>query len=237
MLGNTNIWLQPSQTITVVSSNNRHHCISQAHSLSFFLLIYSHTFSICISPSLLLCLNVLIQTSWNLGSPSYYLVGCYSLPKNPEVVLNKPLYYSSCTQLFLFLTSMITIKGQTITNTAPNTKRSTTSGHKSSITIGLCNYSRSISILREALGKKLLRKLLSKLALGFVMFIDFHSRAFIYWSQLMLKFLLPSPFLKILFSLSSRTDKDSLCCYCRYFYGLSTELRYSLSDWILRPAP
>lgn len=96
-----------------MSSNNRHHCIAQAHSLSFFLcniIIYSHAFSICISVSLLLCLNVLIHTSWNLGSPSYYLVGCYSLPKKSEVVPNKALYYTSYTQLFLSLTSMIMIK-------------------------------------------------------------------------------------------------------------------------------
>lgn len=105
-------WFQPSQSIAVMSSNNRHHCIAQAHSLSFFLcnVIYSHALSICISLSLLLCLNVLIHTSWNLGSPSYYLVGCYPLPKKSEVVPNKALYYTSCTQLFLSLTSMIMIK-------------------------------------------------------------------------------------------------------------------------------
>lgn len=65
------------------------------------------------------------------------------------------LYDTSYMQLFLFLTSMIMIKGQTITNTAQNTKRSTTSGHKSSTTIELCNYSGSISILREPLGKNI----------------------------------------------------------------------------------
>lgn len=129
-------WFQESQTKWRLLTHSR----SRAHSPGLFFCVLSYSCCLGLLTSTYISLSlVLSHTSWNLGSPSPYRVGCYSLPRKSEVFLNQPLYYTSYTQLLFFLTSIIMIKGQTIANTSKNIKRSTTFIHKYTKTIELYN--------------------------------------------------------------------------------------------------